>query len=176
MVTYVALLRGINVGGHKKIKMADLREHLESWGFNDVTSYIQSGNIAFQSSLTARECEKIISDGIRKEYGWEVPVLVRTASQIIAILENCPFPKEKKEKSYFSLLSDAPHEDDIQEANSLTPPPNEEFVVTAECIYFFCATYYGKAKLSNNWFEKKLKVSATSRNYRTMMKLVEMAS
>lgn len=175
MNTYVALLRGINVGGHKKIKMVDLREVLGTAGLTDVKTYIQSGNVVFSSSESASECEHRISETIKKEYGWDVPVLVRTTTQIEKILKGCPFPQEKKEKSYFTILKSKPSEEKIAEANTVNYP-GEEYFVTPECIYYFCGIDYTKAKLSGNWFEKKLETPITTRNYRTMMKLIEMSS
>ncbi|MDC8002936.1 DUF1697 domain-containing protein [Aureisphaera galaxeae] len=172
MKTYIGLLRGINVGGQKKIKMADLRELFESLGFQSVQSYIQSGNVIFSSE--EKELAAKIERAIFDTWGWKVPVFVRTAKEIEAVLANCPYPQEKKEKSYFSLLYDMPSAEKIEAASQISYP-NEEFFITEQCIYFYCSTGYGKAKLSNNWFERKLGVSATARNYRTLTKLLELA-
>ena len=174
MKTFIALLRGINVGGHKKILMADLRALLESKGLINVQTYIQSGNVVFNSFVKASECEELISKAIQKKYGWEVPVLVRTPNEIKNIMNNCPFSEEKKQKSYFTLLSEAPDQDLIEETQSMSYP-NEEFIITYSCIYFYSENY-GKTKFNNNFFERKLKVRTTARNYRTMMKLVSLSS
>ncbi len=174
METYIALLRGINVGGHKKIKMADLRSLLTKLGLENVKTYIQSGNVVFTSSESASDCEKRISEGIKKTYGWEVPVLVLTRSEVQQILDDCPFPKEKKENSYFILLYSMPTEEDRAKAKE-TQFPDEEFALSDSCVYLF-TNNYAKGKLSNNWFEKKLKVTATARNFRTLMKLLEMTA
>ncbi|HPE84122.1 MAG TPA: DUF1697 domain-containing protein [Aequorivita sp.] len=173
MQTYIALLRGINVGGHKKLKMEDLKLLCEDLGFEDVVTYIQSGNVVF----SAKE-EKDISDKIAKEiekrFGWEVPVLVKTADAIEKILKDCPFEEAKKAEAYFMLLATPPKKE-LMEAVSEISYPNEEFMLTPDCVYIHFGNGYGNAKLNNNFFEKKLEVAATTRNYRTLAKLVEMA-
>jgi len=173
--SYIALLRGINVSGQKKILMADLRLLLEKKGFKNVRTYIQSGNVIFNAAEKASVCATIISEAILEEYGWEVPVLVKTSEEINTIFTNCPFSEVKKEKSYFVLLSSVPTKDDIDEIQKLSST-NEEFYITPNCVYIYYALGAGKAKLGNNWFEKKLNVKATSRNYRTMAKLIELVN
>ncbi len=175
MKTYIALLRGINVSGHKKILMADLRLLLEKSGLQNVQIYIQSGNVVFSSSKKQQGLETTIHEAILKKYGWEVPILVKTASEIKSILDDCPFPKDKKEKSYFVLLQSAPSSSIISETNKLLYP-NEEFIITNSCVYLYSELGAAKAKLNTNLFERKLKVKATARNYKTMIILRTMVS
>jgi len=174
MKTYIALLRGINVSGQKKILMVDLRALFESIGFKEVRTYIQSGNVVFLAE-EASGLADAISTAIFKKYGWEVPVLIRTAAEIVSVLSNCPFSEEKKVKSYFTLFQEIPAEENIQEVADLNFP-GEEFQITPTCLYYFCATGYGRVKMSNNLIERKLKVRATTRNYRTLLKLVELGA
>ena len=173
MKTYIALLRGINVGGKAKLKMADLKLMMQELGFDDVVTYIQSGNVVFSSKNGNDLAEKIFK-GIKAKFGYVVPVLVKTAAEIEKILKDCPFEKVKRESSYFVLLEKPPKKEFVAATEQLKYP-DEKFVVTDACVYFYCATGYGKAKLNNNLFEKKLKVAATTRNYRTLTKLVELA-
>jgi uncharacterized protein (DUF1697 family) len=173
MEKQIALLRGINVGGHKKILMADLKSLFEALGFKDVVTYIQSGNVVFSSSNEDDVSVKI-SEGIREKYGWDVPVLIKTASEIESILSNCPFSEEKKMKSYFILFNKTPFDKNIEDVARLSYP-DEELEITPMCLYFFCAMGYGRIKMNMNLIEKKLKVKATSRNYRTLVKLLELA-
>ncbi len=175
MNTYITLLRGINVGGHKKILMTDLKLVFEKLGFKNVQTYIQSGNVIFQSNFSSQECELKIFEAILEEYGWEVPILVKTPSEIKSILDDCPFPQEKKEKSYFVLLQSAPSSSTISEMETISYP-NEEFVITNSCVYLYSELGAAKAKLSTNFFERKLKVKATARNYNTMVKLLSLAT
>lgn len=173
MQTYIALLRGINVGGHKKIKMADLKLLFEDLGFEDVVTYIQSGNVIFLAKDEKDLAEKI-SKAILGSFGFEVPILVKTLPEVEAILAACPFSEEKKIASYFTLLNEPPANALVEEISETTYP-NEEFVITESCVYFFSEKGYHEAKCNNNFFEKKLKVVATTRNYRTLKKLMELA-
>ncbi|HKK12766.1 MAG TPA: DUF1697 domain-containing protein [Flavobacteriaceae bacterium] len=175
-MTHIALLRGINVSGQKKIPMVELRKLLTDSGFDNVKTYIQSGNVIFRSSQEKRAVlENTIQKAIKLHFGFEVPVLVRTETEIQNILEACPFPEEKKTNGYFTLLHSAPDKSLVEETR-LISYPDEEFHITNRCVYFFSSTGYGKAKCNNNFFERKLKVSATTRNYKTMVKLLSLCA
>ena len=175
MKTYIALLRGINVGGHKKVPMAELRELLTKSGLEKVQTYIQSGNVIFQSvEVNKNKLEAVIHNAITSHFGFEVPVLVRTREDIKTIFDDSPFLEEKKVNSYFTMLSEIPEKDLVDEASQKTYP-NEEFVILKDCIYFFSAIGYGNAKFNLNFFERKLKINATSRNYKTMVKLLSLS-
>ncbi|MDN3491203.1 DUF1697 domain-containing protein [Winogradskyella bathintestinalis] len=171
MITYIAFLRGINVGGHKKVPMVELRNLLTQLGLKNVQSYIQSGNVIFQSSNKNLEnLEKNIQKSILNHFGFEVHILIRTPLVLESILNNCPFSEEKKTNSYFIILKQPP-EATLIEAIAKQNFPNEEFIITENCVYIYYSLGAGKAKLGVNWFEKKLKVIATARNYKTMIKL-----
>lgn len=176
MQTYIALLRGINVSGQKKIPMADLRELLAKSGFNNVQTYIQSGNVIFESLEEDKTTlETKIHESIKSHFSFEVPVLVLKPKELQQIFDDCPFPQEKKENSYFMMLYSTANSGLVEEVSTLSYP-NEEFKITDNCVYFYCATGYGKAKFSNNFFERKLKVTATARNYKTMVKLLSLST
>ena len=176
MKTYIALLRGINVGGHKKTPMAELRTLLEKKGLENIKTYIQSGNVVFQTSINDKtEIEEMIKKSIHDHFGFDVPALVKTPLELQRILDACPFSEEKKIKSYFTLLRSSPKKEDVQEA-SKKQYEGEEYQILGDCIYYYCAKGYGQAKFNMSLFERKLNTSATSRNYRTMMKLLEMSS
>ena len=172
MRTYIAFLRGINVGGHKKILMSDLKELFKALGFTHVITYIQSGNVIFSAS-TDVGLSKRIGEGIKEKYGWDVSVFVRTPAEIANILEKCPFSDEKKHKSYFILLSEAPDKTLIAELSEFKSN-DETFLIAPGCVYFYSGTGYGNTKFNNNFFERKLKVLGTARNYRTLTKLIEL--
>ena len=174
MDTYIALLRGINVGGHKKILMADLRLLFESLDFKDVQSYIQSGNVVFKTIEETNLASKI-AEAIETKYGFMVPVLVKKASELSEMLSKCPFFDEKREKSYFILLKESPSRESIEITTDFSHA-NEEFHIEEDCVYISYSEGAGKAKMGVNFFEKKLKVKATARNYRTMAKLIELAT
>jgi uncharacterized protein (DUF1697 family) len=175
MNTYIVLFRGINVSGQKKMLMAELRDLLSEIGFNKVLTYIQSGNIVLKSEMTASEVEERIHTAILSHFGYDVPIVVRTPYEIQKIIDACPHHGEKKEKSYFTVLKTEPSQEAIEELQKIDYP-NEEIVVTKACVYGFFALGAGKAKFNNNLVEQKLKVQATSRNFRTMMKLLSLSS
>lgn len=167
----IAFLRGINVGGHKKFSKTDQLEMAKQLGFLDAELYLHTGNWVFSSEAEADSISKKISAAIQKHYGWEVPVLVLKASEVQRIFATCTFSEEIKEKSYFTLLEETPKAENIKVLKTYSYP-NEEYRIADSCIYFYPALGAGKAKMSNNFFEDKLKVTATSRNYRTMAKLI----
>lgn len=176
MIKYIAFLRGINVGGQKKIKMADLRLSLEKTGFKNVSTYIQSGNILLESPIKdVRTIETDIKKAIERDFGFEVPTLVKTTKELVDILKENPFSEVAERKSlYFTLLHQKPEKEWVDEFEQLEFE-TEDFHYTATCVYLHCKMGAGKAKLSNNLVEKKLKTSATTRNLNTMLKMVELA-
>jgi len=175
MNVYIALLRGINVGGHKKILMADLRELLTKSGLENVQTYIQSGNIVFHSFEKNKQILELkIHESIKEQFEFEVSVLVKSNSELQQIFDNCPFVEEKKQNSYFTMLHDKPAEALVIEASEKIYK-GEEYYIINDCIYFYCAKGYGQAKFNINFFERKLKTSATARNYKTIVKLLSLS-
>lgn len=173
MKTYIALLRGINVSGQKKIKMADLKRTLENSGLQNVKTYIQSGNIVFDSEIAKTDMlQDKIHNAILNDFAFEVPVLVKTSSELEKILTANPFSNEVEEnRLYFVLLKKSPEQSLVDEFNELNFA-SEDFNVTYTCVYLCCKKGYGNAKLNNNLVERKLKVQATTRNLKTMQKLL----
>lgn len=178
MKTYIALLRGINVSGHKKIRMVDLRLMMENLGFENVQTYIQSGNVIFKSGEPKSEkLEDQVKTGIADAFGFDVPVLVKKRAEIEQILQDSPFTKVEDLESnriYYTLLRQEPEKSSIANLNP-NDYPNELFHITRNCVYLNCTKGAGKAKLNNNIIERKLGVSATTRNHRTMLKLIELS-
>ena len=175
MNTYIALLKGINVGGHKKVPMAELRELLTNSGFINVRTYIQSGNVILESlKKDNTEIENKIQKAIFSQFGFEVSVLVRTRDHLKNIFDSCPFSEEKKKKSYFMMLHDVPKEELVNIASEKVYE-GEDYKIIKDCIYYFCAKGFGQAKFNVNFFERKLQTFATARNYNTMMKLLAMS-
>ncbi|WP_044402547.1 DUF1697 domain-containing protein [Lacinutrix sp. Hel_I_90] len=175
MISYIALLRGINVGGQKKVPMAELRVALSALAFKNIHTYIQSGNVVFESSEKDTSILEVkIFSSIKKQFGFEVPVLVKTNLEMKAIFRACPFSEKKKVSSYFTLLNSAPEKELIDSLNTVAFD-DEEIVATRNVVYFFSEKGYGKAKCNTNFIERKLKVTATTRNYKTMIKLLELS-
>ena len=176
MKKYIALLRGINVGGHKKIKMAELREVLSSNGFQKVQTYIQSGNILFQSEKqTSLELAKNINQLIEDNFGYQVPVLVLPAEDVPKILNANPFVEKSEDNHlFFTLLKTQPGPEKVSHFKEYQFE-NEDFHFTKNCVYLCFTGNYRNAKLNNNFIESKLGVEATTRNLKTMQKLLELS-
>lgn len=176
MNVFIALLRGINVGGHKKVPMAELRELLENSGLQNVKTYIQSGNVILQSSEeNTQKIEEIITNAMIDYFRFEVFVLVKTRADLQCIFDDCPLSEEKKKTSYFTMLHSTP-DDELVKIASEKIYEGEEYVIINDCIYYYCAKGYGQAKFNANFFEHKLKTFATSRNFNTMVKLLSLSS
>ena len=148
MKTYIVLLRGINVGGHKKVPMAELRTLLAKSGFEDVKTYIQSGNVILKSSEEkSASIEHIVQSAIMNHFGFDVPIMSRTRTELQRVFNRCPFPNEKKEHSYFVLLSEIPDSGLVDEALKIKYD-NEEFQIIDDCLYFYSSVGYGKSKFN----------------------------
>jgi len=178
MQTYISILRGINVSGHNLIKMNALQEICGTLGFRNVRTYIQSGNIVFETKTTdMMTLEKTISDAILKSFGFDIPVLVLEKEALKNIEDHNVFINERHEdhtKLHVTFLSDIPEKlltDGIPHEGYLP----DEFYIRGKSVYLFCPNGYGNTKLSNTFFEKKLKVRATTRNWKTIVELIKMS-
>ena len=171
MPTYISILRGINVSGQKKILMADLKVLYEELGFKNVQTYIQSGNVVFEYIETpALKLQQLIFEKINNHYGFDVPNLILTSSEIKDALDNNPF--KNIEKMYFTFLEKQPTKENIDILNGYSFE-NEYYQLIGKVIYSHFPNGAGRAKMTNNFFESKLKVNATSRNLNTTKKLLE---
>lgn len=175
MTIYIALLRGINVSGQKLIKMDQLKSIFESLEFQNVKTYIQSGNVIFQSveEDTNVLCNKI-ENKLRDILGYEVPVIIRTISELQEVIKQNPFSYNDIEKLYFAFLSKEPTSEAKDKILSYKKGV-DDFIVLNREVYIFCENGYGNTIFSNNFFEKKLGVSATTRNWKTVNKILDIA-
>ncbi|WP_299681004.1 DUF1697 domain-containing protein [uncultured Tenacibaculum sp.] len=170
MKTYIVILRGINVSGKNKLPMQELRVMLEGLEFSEVKTYIQSGNIVLKSSKETIEVEKIIKVGISKTFGYDVPVLARTVTEWEKAIANNPYSEVEEKQQYFTFLSAIP------EIKSFDIDAKADtYEVIDDVVYVNAVGGYGKTKLTNNLFEKKLNVTATTRNLKTTLKLLTLA-
>ena len=177
MKTFISILRGINVSGHNLIKMDDLRKMYGSLKFRNIETYIQSGNVIFQSEADSRELEKKISGKLLQDFSIQVPVLVMELNELNKVAQNNPFMNKRKEDIktlHVTFLSDPPKKEDLSviQKNQYAP---DEFMASGKILYLFCPGGYGNTRLSNTFFEKKLKVIATTRNWKTVLQLMNIA-
>ncbi|MFL0267373.1 DUF1697 domain-containing protein [Candidatus Clostridium radicumherbarum] len=173
---YIAFLRGINVSGKNSIKMAALKAMFQTLGFNNVETYIQSGNVIFEfDACDTVSLEVKIKEEIDKTFGFHVETIVRTMEELINIISNNPLLVEANieiDKLHVTLLLNKPEE--AIESLNLKKEENEKYIIRGKEIYLYCPNGYGNTKLNNTILEKKLKVAATTRNWKTMNKLLEM--
>jgi len=178
MTTYISMIRGINVGG-KRIKMADLRDIYDSLGFESVKTYIQSGNVIFKSdNNNPGDLAEQIQEKIFQTLNYNVEVVIRTMEEFEKVVESSPYTEKEVEYLHVTFLSDIPTEDKVQtiDPGSIKGiKSSEEFIVQSREIYLYLPYGYGRTKLNNNFFEKKLGLNATTRNWKTVNKLLKMA-
>lgn len=176
MATYIALLRGINVSGQKMIKMVELKSMFESLGLQAVQTYIQSGNVLFQDERYSEpELVGLIQAKLLETFGFEVDVQVFSSNTWMQIVANNPFVGQELEdaKLYVSLLASQPLSENVEKLANFVFQ-DETYQLIDQAVYLYVPKGYGNAKLSNNFLEGKLKVSATTRNWKTMLTLANM--
>ena len=178
MTTYISILRGINVSGQKIIKMDALRKMYENLGFQSVKTYIQSGNVIFKSKDSKIDgVVQTISRQIKKDFGFDVPVIVLTIDKLKKIIKNSPFSKDlRKDPSFLhvTFLSSKPKSFE-REVIETKRSNKEEISFSDDAVYLYCPDGYGISKLSNSFLETKLKVGATTRNWKTTNELLKIA-
>jgi uncharacterized protein (DUF1697 family) len=176
---YIAILRGINVGTGRKVPMSDLRKLCESMGLQQVQSYIQSGNLIFElpNPEPIPELEARLQKAFSEEFGFEIPVLIRTGEEWAKTISKNPFLGENENddgRLYLTCLQDEPSPEALKKLDETQYLP-DRFKVAGRDVFIMCTSGYGTSKLSNPFFESKLKVTATTRNWKTVMQLNEMA-
>ena len=181
MLTYIALLRGINVSGRNKIKMTELKQLFLDLGYHDVSTYIQSGNVIFKSNIKEPILiEDTIISAISRHFGYEIKVLILTKDELTTIFNANPFlvknPTMDISKLHVTILNKKPDLAEIPPIDILVATNNDEFQLVENTIYLYCPNGYGNTKLNNNLFEKKLMATATTRNWKTISKLVELSN
>lgn len=173
MKTYVILLRGVTPTGKNRVPMAELRVALADAGLVDVQTYIQSGNVIAKSTMTATAVGQRVHEVIAQRIGADIAVITRTPRQIAGILAGNPFPDADTAKLYFSMLAARPAPALLQALLATDFAPDRVTVV-GDTIYSAYGTQYSDSKFNNNYFERKLKVAATTRNFNTMSRLMEL--
>lgn len=180
MFTYLALLRGINVSGKKIIRMEDLRKLMETAGYKNVKTYIQSGNVIFESAEKSKDTlAKAIEVLIEKQYGFDVTVFVTDKKSVEQAIDNNPFIEGREEepsgfkKLYVTFLSEIPSQENMEKLRQ-APIGKDLIEVADDILYFNMESKASDSKLSNNLIESKLKLKATTRNWNTTLKLLTM--
>ena len=188
MNVFISLLRGVNVGGHNKIPMAELKRLYESLDLTNVRTYLQSGNVVFESGeQAASKLAVSIEAAIEQAFGRAVAVLVMDARDFQRIVDGNPFLYEGNETTpnlYVTFLYANPSTLTLSNLDSyldsyidkIDENKTDEFRVAGKAIFLFCPQGYGRTRISNDFFERKLGVPATTRNWNTVLALQKMTA
>jgi uncharacterized protein (DUF1697 family) len=178
MTVVISLLRGVNVGGHNKIKMEALRALYESLGLLDAQTYVQSGNVVFRTKAKdLTQLAKQIENAIEHSFGFRPSVMLRTASELREVIARNPFAKRagiEPGKLLVSFLGSAPSSADREAALQIKIYP-EELRIDGRELYIYFPNGQGRSKLPIARIERTLKTSGTGRNWNSVTKLLEMA-
>ncbi len=178
--TYIAVLRGINIGGHLVIKMEQLRVIFTALHCTHIQTYIQSGNVVFKHETTdVKHLENSVSNAILTAIGFEVPVLILSLCEWKNAVKNNPYLSNVAIDPihlHFTFLAQEPDASLLELLSSKTKTGADKFTLIDKTIYLHCPNGYGNTKLNNTFFEKKLNVSATTRNLKTVLKLQELGN
>jgi uncharacterized protein (DUF1697 family) len=173
MAMQVALLRGINVAGNSRVGMSELREVFVDLGLSDVTTYLQSGNVVFNATAAnAGQLVASLEKQIAARFGVKVSVLIRTHKELSRVIAANPYLdlEDDPTKLHVTFLARKP---ELSKVKSLEVPTGEtgRFTVIGREVYLHCPDGYGRTKLNNSFFERKLYVSATTRNWKSVTAL-----
>ncbi|MEO7673635.1 MAG: DUF1697 domain-containing protein [Pyrinomonadaceae bacterium] len=173
---YVALLRGINVGGKNMIKMETLRATLGSLGFENVKSYINSGNLVFETAAADQEAlGETIRDAIRIEFGFDIAVMVRSIDEIRSLIDGNPFEgRFENDKDLHVFFLREPLSDEQNSSLLANESENELFLVRGREIFNLLRISILDSVMGKGFIDKKLQIPATARNWRTVKKIAEM--
>lgn len=170
---YIVLLRGVMPTGKNKLKMADLREKLTRAGYEDVQSYIQSGNVLLISEKKPAEISVHIHEVIKSELGPDLAIVVKTIDEFKKILSGNPYQADTHNNSVtFCAMAQTLIDTGLQKEIDALNIKEEYVTVTPQCIYYYLPGGAHRAKINNNRLERKSKLSLTSRNQNTMEKLL----
>jgi len=177
--TYISLLRGINVTGHHIVPMAKLTSLYESFGLKSVRTYIQSGNVIFQSDGGSMESVRSrIERGVERSFGFPVTVLLRKPSDLQRIVRDSPFGSKRgvrPDRLYVTFLEAQPGPSLVSDLIPIAAKSEDEYRLMGKEIFLHCPGGYGKTDLSNTFFEKHLKMKATTRNWNTVNRMIAIA-
>jgi uncharacterized protein (DUF1697 family) len=171
---HVSLLRGINVGGHNLVSMARLRALYEALGCEDVATYLQSGNVVFRRDRDPAGVGRGVERAIKRELGLDIRVLDRTHADLAAIVEADPFPKADPSRRVVMFLAGPPGTEIAREIEHVTLGPDEARLIGRE-VHLHCPDGIGNSKLPGLLSERRLGVTATARNWRTVSRLFELS-
>jgi uncharacterized protein (DUF1697 family) len=177
MPRYVALLRSVNVAGHGRLSMDELRRSFATLGYADVTTYIQTGNVLFATSSKSQK--KLVADittQLEHDFGTSPAVLVRSIDELAAVATTSPFPQKAADpaRHHVTFLAETPSR---QRLAAFDPPPSgrDELTIVGREVYVHTPDGYHATKLTGTYLERHLGVMSTTRNWNTVTKLLALA-
>lgn len=179
MQTLVAFLRGVNMAGHNKMKMTNLATLFKDEGFRNAETFIQSGNVVFSDpgERPVNEITTLIEKSILKRFGFDIPALVRNIPDLRKIISLNPFlsiPDFDPARMAVMFLHDLPSEKGLEIMKDVDYPP-DKFSIKGREIFIWCPNGFGRTKLYTNFFEGRMKVIGTARNWNTINTILEIA-
>jgi uncharacterized protein (DUF1697 family) len=175
--TWIALLRGVNVGGHNKVAMAELRALCASLGWEDPATYIQSGNVVFRASGSANVLAPELEAGLRRRFDLDVPVILKRVDDLERVVASNPFLEggdADPSRLHVGFMARAP-EPDVLAAIPDQPAGREELRVAGAHVFLHYPDGVGRSKLTTAWLDRAMGTPVTVRSWRTVNRLVEMA-
>ena len=174
--SYVAMLRGINLGGHARVSMTDLRATFADMGYPDARTYIQSGNVLFVATASPTKLRATIEQGLEERFGGGIKVVLRTSAQLNDIIEHSPLLSGDRDPKtlHVTFLASKPESARVRGLDTDAFLP-DEFRVVGSDVYVHCPHGYGRTKLNNAFFERALGSVATTRTWNTVTTLAGMA-
>ena len=172
---YVALLRGVNVGGRNKLPMADLRDIFATAGCTAVQTYIQSGNVVFEAAQDlAERVPEIVTGTIRQRFGYETAVVLRSSEELRQVVASNPFDTSGDPRFLqVAFLEDTPGAEAVSRLDPDRSPP-DAFAVRGRNVHLHYPNGVARSKLTNEYLAAQLQTASTMRNWRTVLKLLEM--
>ena len=172
MTKFIVLLRGVNVSGKNKLPMQDLRDPLKNREYQNVQTYIQSGNVILETTESKSEVSQNIHKAIQDAFGYDIAVLVKTIPELERAISKYPFSIENPKIVAFVFLNQP---SSFRTIEIKGVHENDKYLIDGDMVYLYCPSSFAKTKLTNNTFEIRLNAVATTRNYRTTIKLLELA-
>jgi uncharacterized protein (DUF1697 family) len=179
MQTYISFLRGVNMTGHNTVKMAELLSLYNDLGFQDSETYIQSGNVIFKGAdnLAADGIARMIEKAVLDRFGYTIPVMIRTVEEMRSLISVNPFLNQENfepSKMAVILLYERATEHQIQKVASIDYQ-SDRFEISGKEIFIYCPNGFGRTKLYTNFFEKKMGVTGTARNWKTITTILNIS-
>lgn len=176
MNRFIVLLRGVTPTGKNRVPMAQLRDALAEGGFANVQTWIQSGNVLLDTELSATETAEKVHAIVRENIGADLKIIVKTPAEIKSVLAQNPFGETFDiSRVFFTLFNTTPDEELVSALQS-QDFGDEKCVIAPHAVYLYIPGSAARSKLSNNFIERKLKIDATTRNFNTLTKMVELAT